>query len=231
MTAVLKQESRAQTIRRHVDMRLQSLRTDRYSWWVHWMDLAKYILPRRYKWLITTNQGNRGSPINQGIIDSTGTMAARTLASGMMSGITSPGRTWFRLSTGDADADDNPDVKLWLTECQNRMMRVFAESNFYMALATLYFDLAVFGTGVMLIYEDADDIIRCYNPCAGEYFLANGPRLNVDCFYREFVMTADQVAREFGLANASDTVKGLIRTGGAALVQEVIIGHAIEPNT
>jgi hypothetical protein len=35
---------------------------------------------------VTPNQWNRGSPINSAIIDSTGTVAARTLAAGMMSG-------------------------------------------------------------------------------------------------------------------------------------------------
>ena len=32
------------------------LRVNRYSWWTHWRELADYILPRRYKWLITPNQ-------------------------------------------------------------------------------------------------------------------------------------------------------------------------------
>lgn len=79
-------------IRRAVDARLQSLDTQRYSWWSHWAELARYILPRRYRYLITPGQFSRGSPINSSIIDSTGTVAARTLANGMMSGITSPSR-------------------------------------------------------------------------------------------------------------------------------------------
>jgi hypothetical protein len=46
------------------------LRTERYSWWQHWSQLATYIFPRRYRWLVTPNQMNRGSPINGAIIDS-----------------------------------------------------------------------------------------------------------------------------------------------------------------
>jgi len=57
--------------------RLLGLRNNRYSWWTHARELADFILPRRYKWLITQNQQNRGSPINQHILDSTGTLAAR----------------------------------------------------------------------------------------------------------------------------------------------------------
>ena len=217
-------------LRQHVDDRLNSLKSDRMSWWTHWREIADYLIPMRYKWLITPNQGNRGSPVNQRIIDNTGTIALRVLAAGMMSGITSPGRPWFRLTIDDDELGDDPDVKTWLAEVQKRMARVFAESNFYNALAVMYRDLGAFGTAPMDIYEDFDDVIRCYNNAAGEYFLANGPRQNVTTKYREFVLTVAQVDEQFGTSNCSETVQGAIRTGGAMLAREVKIGHAIEPN-
>jgi hypothetical protein len=218
-------------LRQHVDQRLISLKSDRMSWWTHWREIADYLIPRRYKWLITPNQGNRGSPINQKIINNTGTIALRVQSAGMMSGITSPGKPWFKLTTGNAELDQDHDVKMWLAEVQTRMEAVFAESNFYNALAVMYTDLGAFGTSPMVIYEDFDDVIRCYVSAAGEYFLANGPRMSVNTFYREFVLTVSQVAEEFGLENCSDTIKGAIRTGGAMLAREVKIGHGIEPNS
>src|SRR6266568_3122504 len=81
-------------LRRLVEGRLLGLRVNRYSWWTHARELADYLLPRRYRWLVTPNMMARGSPINQHIIDSTGTLAARNLASGMMSGISSPTRRY-----------------------------------------------------------------------------------------------------------------------------------------
>jgi hypothetical protein len=226
-----KSSTEMMTLRQQCDDRLVGLRSDRYSWWVHWRELADYILPRRYKWLITPNQANRGSPINQRIIDSTGTIAARVLAAGMMAGITSPGRPWFRLTLSDKRLSDNQEVKQWLSVVRDLMLEVFAESNFYNALATMYQDLAVFGTAPMIMYEDFEDVIRCYNPCAGEYYLSNGPRGNVDTLYREYVKTVLQVAEEFGLENCSPTVQSAIATGGAQLSQEIVIAHAIEPNS
>ena len=74
--------ARDMLLRRFQQGRLLGLRTNRYSWWTHGRELADYILPRRYKWLITQNQQNRGSPINQHILDSTGTLAARNLSAG-----------------------------------------------------------------------------------------------------------------------------------------------------
>ena len=56
-------------LHRYVTGRLIGLRVNRYSWWVHWRELADYFLPRRYKWLITPNQMARGAPINQHILD------------------------------------------------------------------------------------------------------------------------------------------------------------------
>src|SRR5512143_2496200 len=84
-------------LKRQAEGRLIGLRVNRYSWWVHARELADYLLPRRYKWIITPNQMARRSPIHQHILDSTGTLAARNLASGLMSGVSSPTRPWIKL--------------------------------------------------------------------------------------------------------------------------------------
>src|ERR1051326_7566100 len=52
---------------------LGSDRVWRYSPWAYWSVIARYILPRRYHWLIVANKMTRGGPINDSIIDSTGT--------------------------------------------------------------------------------------------------------------------------------------------------------------
>ena len=226
-------ESSDVAFRRHAEGYLIGLRVNRYSWWVHARELADFLLPRRYKWLITPNQQSRGAPINQHILDSTGTLAARNLASGMMSGITSPTRPWFKLKIGRIDSTQTSSVSLWLAECERLMMLVFQESNFYNSIAVLYFDLVVFGTGIMLIYEDFDDVIHCYNPCFGEYYLDNTAKMRPEIFYREFVYTISQLVGEFGIDNVSPSVKRLWETGkrsGAQLTREIIVGHGIEPN-
>jgi Bacteriophage head to tail connecting protein len=218
-------------IRRHVDARLVGLRVDRYSWWTHWRELADYILPRRYKWFITANQMNRGSPINQRILDSTGVVCARTLGAGMFAGVSSPARPWFRLRYDDPDLSAWGPVKEHLDEVQRRMMIVFAQSNFYTSKHMQFMDQGVFGTAPQIIYADPQTVIRCYNPCAGEYYVANDHRMQSDTFYREFTMTAQQVVSMFGIENCSPTVQALARTGGAQMEKELVIAHAVEPNT
>src|SRR5262249_49597974 len=132
------------SLRRHVEGRLIGLRTNRYSWWTHARELADYILPRRYKWLITPNQMARGSPINQHILDSTGTLAARNLPSELFSGFSPPPRPWIKLKINRIDSTQTSPISLWLADCERLLMLIFAESNFYNSIATLYFDLVVF---------------------------------------------------------------------------------------
>lgn len=216
---------------KYVVGRLLGMRVTRYSWWTHWRELADYLLPRRYRWIITPNQMAKGSPINQHIIDNTGTTAARDLASGIMSGVSSPIRPWFNLKIGRIDTTQTTPAGLWLAECRRLMMLVFQESNFYNSIAQLWADLVIFGTAVMLIYEDYDNVIRCVNPCAGEYYVDNDGQLRPRIFAREFTYTVAQTVEEFGFENCSLTVQTLYnQTDGSGKTKEIIIGHSIEPN-
>jgi hypothetical protein len=211
--------------------RLMGLRTNRYSWWTHWRELADYFLPRRYKWLVTPNQMARGSPINQHILDSTGVIAARNLASGLVSGKSSPTRPWFKLRIGTEDSTMTSPTSLWLADCERIMKLIFHESNFYNSIATFYYDLVIFGTASMLVYEDFDNVIQCYNPCAGEYYIDIDGKYRPTVFYREFTMTVAAVVDEFGYDNCPASVQGLYdEATGANLTRELIIAHSIEPN-
>lgn len=215
----------------HLERRLVGMRNWRISWWEHWALLALYILPRRYKWLVTANTMTRGLPINQSIVDSTGTLAMRTCAAGMMSGLTSPSRPWFKLSAKMPPGVDVPqDARVWLDTCEGTIYDIMQGSNYYDSIAQQDEDLVVFGTAPKIIYECPKDVIRCYNPCAGEYYLAVGPDQRVETFYRTFTATVAQIVEQFGLENCPSDIRGLWQTKGAALETERVVAHAIEPN-
>lgn len=211
--------------------RLLGLRVNRYSWWTHWRELADYFLPRRYRWIITPNMQSRGSPINQHILDSTGVICARNLASGLVSGKSSPTRPWFKLRVGTIDSTTTSPVSLWLAECERILYLIFAESNFYNSIAQFYYDLVIFGTAVQIIYEDFENVINCYNPCAGEYYIDIDGKYRPTIMYREFTMTISAVVNEFGLENCSESVQRMFTNGdGASLTREIVIAHSLEPN-
>jgi hypothetical protein len=211
--------------------RLMGLRVNRYSWWVHWRELADYFLPRRYKWLITPNMMGRGSPINQHILDSTGGIYAQRLAAGLISGKSSPTSPWFRLKVGRIDSTKTDPTSLWLAECERLLYLIFSESNFYNSMAVFYHDLVVFGTAVIIIYDDFKNVINCINPCAGEFYLDIDGKYRPRIFYREFTLTVDAVVNEFGLDRVSPSIRQLYTDrSGANRTKEVIVAHAIEPN-
>ena len=216
---------------RYSNGRLMGLRVNRYSWWVHWRELADYLLPRRYKWLITPNLMARGSPINQHILDSTATLCAYRLASGLVSGKSSPTSPWFRLKVGKLDSTQTSPVSLWLAECERLLYLIFAESNFYNSIAVFYLDLVVFGTASLLEYEDFKTVINFINPCLGEYYIDIDGKYRPTIFYREFTMTVDACVKEFGKENVSAPILQLFEDkSGANRTRELIIAHSIEPN-
>ena len=212
-------------LRQRLEQRLGALQTERTDWEPHWRDLAELILPRRARFL--TTERNRGKAINTRIVDGTATLAVRTLASGMMSGITSPSRPWFRFVTRDPGLMEFGPVKAWLFEVERRMREVLAAGNLYNALHTAYEDLGVFGTAARVVVPDDEDIVRAYALPAGSYYLANGARLAIDTLYRDMSMTVGQVVEAFGLEAASHTVRNLYDRG--AYDQWVEVCHAIEP--
>lgn len=217
-------------LRVHVETRLAMLRNWRLSWWEHWALLAQYILPRRYHWLITPNTMSRGLPINKDIVDPTGVQAMRICSAGLMSGLTSPSRPWFKLKPAISNFDPDRDSQLWLDEVENRMYRIMSGSNIYESFAQMYEDIVVFGTAPVILYEDAADVIRCYNPCAGEYMLANSNAFRVEALYRQFVLTASQTVEMFQLDNCPVDIQEMWGQKGQSLEVERIIAHAIEPN-
>lgn len=213
----------------HLESRLGMLRNWRYSWWAHWARLAEFFLPRRYHWLVVANRMSRGNPINDAIIDSTPTLAVNVCASGLWTGLTSPSRPWFAIE-GPVGLELDVDAKGWIEDRQRLYYQILAESNFYQEMAQAFQDVVVFGTAPIIVYEDFEDIIRLYLPCAGEYYLASGGRLSVTDLYREFTYTVKQIVDFFQIDNCPPEVKKLWAQGGASLENEFVVAHAIEPN-
>jgi hypothetical protein len=214
----------------HCEARLGMLRNWRYSWWAHWARLAEFFLPRRYHWLVVANRMSRGNPINDAIIDCTPTLAVNICASGLWTGMTSPSRPWFAIEIALPWIELDNEGKAWLEDTQKRAYQVLAQSNFYQTMAQAFQDVVVFGTAPPIVYEDFHDIIRLYLPCAGEYYLAAGGRLDVTDLYREFTFTVKEIVDMFALVNCPPAVKVLWEQGGASLDNEFVVAHCIEPN-
>lgn len=214
------------SLKQQLNKQLSQLKAERLSFEPHWRELSDFTRPRSTRF--TASEVNRGDRRNSKIIDPAAVMAARTLSSGMMSGITSPARPWFRLATPDRDLMDYGPVKLWLETVEQRMNEVFNRSNLYQSLPLMYEDLGTFATGAMAVVADPQRVIRTVPFPTGSFYIANGTDLSVDTAVREFSMTVRQVITEFGTDAVSDAVKSQWNSGQYG--QRVNVVHAVYPN-
>jgi hypothetical protein len=211
--------------KQHYQKRWAMLETERSSWISHWTELSTQLFPRAGRF--TTDDRNDGKRRHNAIYDRTGTGALRILAAGMMSGVTSPARPWFRLRIPDDALMEYQPVKIWLAQVTRKMQAVFAQSNTYRALHQLYEELGAFGTANTLIMDDFDRGIHLYPNTVGRYALATDFKGNVDTSYRELQKTARQLVQEFGADNCSTAVRNMVTNGNGD--SWVTIIHAVEP--
>ena len=205
--------------------RKSALWTERSSWITHWREISDYQQPRAGRFVASDR--NRGDKRTNHILDNTAVFGARTLAAGLMSGITSPARPWFRLEIKDKDLMESGPVKTWLHDTATLLRAIFASSNTYRSLHTLYEELGLFGTGASVLLPDFDNVVHHYPLTVGEYALATNAKGEVNTLAREFQMTVEQMAMQFGKDNLSTTVRNLYDKGAYDAWVDVV--HLVEP--
>ncbi|MBY3038925.1 portal protein [Rhizobium laguerreae] len=203
--------------------RLEELKQVRQPWEKAWRDLADYIEPTRLR--LTSKP--EGSHSRAKIIDGTGTHAYDTLKSGMHSGLTSPARPWFRLSTNDDDLKKIDSVKVYLAAVQNKMRQVFAASNIYRAFHIGYGDLGQFGQSVAILVEDKDTVIRAQQLVHGRFWIARDHKGRATTLYRVFRWSVQRIVGRFGYDKVPQQVKQAYDTSKYGECFDVY--HAIEP--
>lgn len=206
--------------------RFSSLKTERTSWESYWGELTDFILP--YSGRFFAQDRNRGTRRFNNIYDPTATLNANILSAGLMAGMTSPARPWFRLATPDPALMQYHSVKVWLSDVTKLMLDVFARSNTYDSLQSMYQDLGVYGTATSFVHPDFKNVIHHSPLPMGEYYLATGPRGEVDTLYREFDMTVSQMVKMFGMDKVSETVRSMYTSGN--LDTWVTVVQCVEPN-
>ena len=203
--------------------RADELKTIRSPWEPSWKGLAEFIEPSRLRLQIKPE-----GPISRDkIIDSTGTFALRTLQSGMHSGITSPARPWFRLTTYDPELKDFAPVKEYLSTVEERMREVFQSSNIYNAFHIGYGDLGQFGQSLGILVEDDDSTIRMQQLIHGQFWIARDEKGRVTTLYRRFRWSVQRIVSRFTYQKCSIRIRQAYDQ--AKYDDTFVIWHAIEP--
>lgn len=208
--------------------RWKALYDDARDWRVQWSALRDYILPWRGAFLDsdTESRQTQGATKSSKIINPVATRASEVLASGLMSGLTSRSRPWFRLGLHDRALADRPNVKAWLTTARDIMLHTMAKSNFYGATYNLYQEVAAFGYNAMLILDDPETVIRCFPTTIGEAYVGVNDTLRPSKLYRKLWLTAEQMVQWFGIDRLSISAKAAYERGD--ITTKFLIIHAIE---
>lgn len=196
---------RGPQLRKALAARRKSMDAEFDYWAPHFRELRDTIKPSRGRFDV--DEARATSSINKRILDSTPQMALRTLRAGLMSGVTSPSRPWFRLGlVGNAEVDDH-ETKAWLGEVQRRMYEVMRGSNLYRILDGTYDDLGLFGTSCAMIVPDFDAVVRGHSLPVGAYRIADDGVGGILAMHREIKMPIRAIVETFGLDRVSDGVK------------------------
>lgn len=213
--------------KKELSARFTTLKAERSSWLSIWREIAEHMRPRGFR--EQRSDANKGDKKHGKIINFTPLKASRTLASGMMAGISSPSRPWFRLTVaGEPSLNEAPAVKNWLSKSESVLREDIAKSNINKCLQSAYADLGPFGTAPMVVDEDEKDGARGYVVPCGSYVLAVGPRGDVDTLFREVSLTVRQVVTMFGEDKLSESTRKLY--ADKSFDTRIDIVHAILPN-
>lgn len=206
--------------------RYNELKTEARAWQSTWREISRYLAPTRG--FFDGDIPNNGQKIDhKTLLDSAPGHAVEVLSAGMVSGLTSPARSWFELMLSPTELMQGAGVRAWLYEVKRRMESVFSRSNLYNTLHNFYQEISLFGTAAFLLEEDFDKVIHCQAFTIGEYALACDYKGRVDTFGREFYMRPEQMAEKFGLDSLPAMVKQAYQNKTEHWFKVI---HLIQPN-
>jgi len=202
------------------------LKRQRESWLPVWKDLCAFVAPTRG--FFDGDAPNKARRIDhKTLLDSSPSLAVEVLSAGMMSGLTSPARSWFDLSLSPREALHIAGAGAWLNEVKKTLEDTFAKTNIYSVLHGFYQEISVFGTAAFLLEEDWDKTLRARLFTAGEYCLGADGQGKINRFAREFFMTPRQVADAFGEDVLPEQLRGELSRESENVVRII---HLIIPN-
>lgn len=187
-------------------------------------EISTFLLPRNSRFLPSDRHRSR----RNNIYDNSATKALRVMGAGLMGGATNPSRPWFRLATPDRKLTESAAVKVWLNEVRRLMLDIFARSNTYRTLHSMYEELGAFGTSASFVVGDFQNIIHHHQQTFGEFSIALDERQMVNQIAREYETTVINLVRNFGYANCSYHVRNAYDRGD--YLNYVPVSHLISPN-
>lgn len=142
------------------------------------------------------------------IYDSTAPEAVDILAAGLVSGLTSAASRWFGLSQEGGEEDQDQAATKWLDVSADKLFGYIHSSNFDAVAFECMIDTCIAGQFAMFVDEDPEGgFLFDQWPLAQCYFACTKPGGPVDTIYREFSMTLQQIAGEYGVESLGTALR------------------------
>jgi len=201
----------------------EALKSERTNWDSHWEECAQFIVPRKDDVHQTLSSGAKKY---SKVYETTAIHSNELLAAALHGMLTNPATTWFELSTGDEPTDQDDEVRLWLQNTVKQMHNVLNASNFHTNIHELYLDLGCFGTALMRIEEDDEEVVRFQTRPIYEAYLRENAQGTITTIYRSFKLDVMQIADAFGTDNFDSQLDSFLTSNDS---QKHEILHVVEP--
>jgi hypothetical protein len=108
---------------------------------------------------------------------------------------------WHRLRSQRAELKEDPEVRVWLDNVCDLLyaMRYAPRANFTSRTNDAFMSIGAFGTGVMFIKSEGDEL-RYRSVHISEVCFAENAHGLVDTVFRKALLTARQAVQRFGAA-------------------------------
>lgn len=205
-------------------------KTEQQQWVPLWRDLNEAFYPFIYRSLFGDKSKDKSPKRNTKLLDGASANALLVLSAGFMNGVTSPARKWVNVKRQTADAYKDPDAEqsAYHAEVRAKILEVLTSSNYYESRAMQVYDGCGIGTGVLLCYEDAVDIVKFILCPPGTYYLITDEANKIVGFARETTMRLVDALREFGEEGLSKDQADKAKTGDANSRKMITVMHLIE---
>jgi len=208
-----------------IKKRWESMYASAGNWRSHWNECAKYVIPRKDD----IYGGNvDGEKKGQTLYDTYAIHACENTAAALHGMLTNATMVWFGFTTGDKELDADDAVQKYLQQLRMLINNTMNASNFQTEVHEYYIDLLGFGTGVLNVEEDEDDIVRFRSAPIYDFSVQENHKGVIDVVYYKYQLTLHQIVSKFGMALIKDnqSLKSKYKENPE---QKMNIIHAVEP--
>ncbi|MDE7468983.1 MAG: head-tail connector protein [Desulfovibrionaceae bacterium] len=207
-----------------IQLLVRHIESMRGPWEEVWRDIKKYIIPHRGFALDNEEVSTHSSHI----VDATATRALRITASGLLSGLTSPARPWFRLYFANPEDGESVENRIWLDSVEEIVRNVLLQTGFYQTAHAMFTELIAYGSASVYIESHPLRDIQFYCLSCGEFAWAGDDSGAVDTVVRRYQAPIRCVAERFGVDSLSREHRELLQYNPYSLIELV---HVVFPST